>query len=169
MQGPIGTFAGTGKADAATQLTPRANSPYNTITDQGSYIHWNRTGVDGSTWLITQRGALGSGGFVFADASGTPNIAAPSTTGLTQYFNISSTGNLRIGVPVIVAGQTIGNPANGGLVNSNGPFNALRIPIYMHWNSVLDTFTIPVNFNAISKGTITQAGNITNNGTWIIL
>jgi hypothetical protein len=122
--------------------------------------------------LITQRGSLSSGGFLFADASGTPNISAPSTTGLTQYFRITNNGNLRIGInpPSGTASPTSpADPTNGGLVDAYGPFNALRIPIYMHWGSVLDTFVIPTGYRAISKGLITQAGNITNNGTWVIL
>jgi hypothetical protein len=63
-QGIPGTSAF--KADAATILSPKA-SDYTNITQQGSYIYWNRTSGDGATWIINQRG-LGLGGVNVCDS-----------------------------------------------------------------------------------------------------
>ena len=81
------------KADAATQLSPRSSSPYTTIDTQGSYIHWNRTVGDGSTWLINQKGA-GGGGFLFAESTSSASNINGGTIGLTTTLKLDSSGNI---------------------------------------------------------------------------
>ena len=85
--------ASVSKADAATQLSPRSSSPYNTIDAQGSYIHWNRTNGDGSTWLINQKGA-GGGGFLFAESTSSASNVNGGIVGLTTTLKLDSSGNI---------------------------------------------------------------------------
>ena len=73
LQGVKGVQGGTAsRADSALQLSPRTESPFDTISNNGIYINWNKREIRdlsseinaGSTCLINQRGG-GNGGFIF--------------------------------------------------------------------------------------------------------
>ena len=87
----IGTTAPTQALDVNGGILARST---NTISNQGAYLHWNRSGTDGETWLINH---LGSG---TADAGiRFGGITSSSGTAVTEWARIDNSGNMAINSP----------------------------------------------------------------------
>jgi len=85
-------------------------SNYGSISTQGAYLQWNRSGGDGATWLLNQRGG-GGGGIRFGSA----------TTGnaTTEWARFDNNGNLGIGTSS-PAGQLANTSGNVIATDGNG-------------------------------------------------
>ena len=65
-----------------------AVSSCNSITSQGAYLQWNRTGGNGETWLINQKG-IGVGGMRFGSCDTSDTV--------TEWARFDQNGQLGIG------------------------------------------------------------------------
>ena len=90
------------------------------ITTEGGFIQWNRSGGDGETWLINQRGGgTSNAGFRFGSSDTSNNV--------TEWMRINNSGYLGIGTPDPRYPLHVGTEAsNSGDVTSfsfyiNGP------------------------------------------------
>ena len=81
----IGTASPTQALDVNGGILARSNS---SISNQGAYLHWNRSGTQGETWLLNQQGS-GSGGIRFGSAT-TSNVT-------TEWARFDGSGRLGIG------------------------------------------------------------------------
>ena|SRR6476661_3865508 len=103
----IGTTA-TQQLDVNGGILARAHS---TISNQGAYLQWNRTGGDGETWLLNQKGGgTSNAGIRFGSA----------TTGnaVTEWARFRDDGNLGIGTTN--PGQKL--DVNGTVYSRSGGF-----------------------------------------------
>lgn len=71
--------------------TASVNSHGNTtITNQGAHLQWNRSGSEGETWLINQKGGGNSN-------SGIRFGVSDASNGITEHMRIKENGNVGIG------------------------------------------------------------------------
>ena len=113
----LGTANVSGNSAIGGALTSNngvgVSSFYN-ISVQGGYFQWNRTGADGATWIVNQKGG-GSGGVYLSEAT-IGNVLTQtayfSQSGSTLNSNVSIIGNLNV-----IGTSTLGS---GGITS---PFN----------------------------------------------
>ena len=142
-----GTATVGGLLTAAT-LTANTSSR---ISSQGAYLQWNRSGSNGETWLLNQKGG-GPGGLRF----GATDAVSTGGNTITEWARFNESGNLGIGTitpsqKLEVAGQVFSN--TGGF----------RFPD----NTVQTTAGVAVG-SAVLNQTSQQAGsnfNISGTGT----
>ena len=79
--------AATQALDVSGGLLVRAN---NAISTQGAYLHWNRSGSDGETWLLNQRGLGGANAGIRFGSVTTANVT-------TEWGRFLNNGNFGIG------------------------------------------------------------------------
>jgi hypothetical protein len=83
----IGTSSPTQRLDVDGGILARSNSP---ISNQGAYLQWNRSGGDGETWLLNQKGGGNtSAGIRFGGVT--------TSNGVTEWARILDNGNVGIG------------------------------------------------------------------------
>lgn len=110
----IGTTTPTQALDVNGGLLVRG---YRAVSNQGAYLQWNRTGGDGNTWLLNQKG-LGAGAIVFGSVT--------TSDAATEWGRFASNGYLGIGTSMPTAPLTVqadGSNSNYlllGFTNSNG-------------------------------------------------
>lgn len=98
------------------------NSSY--VNDQGLWMQWNRSGTQGESWLINQKGAgTGVGGVVFG-SSNTENV-------VTELMRISETGNVGINTSAPNSKlHVIGNGTTSALFMTGNVGIDNALPIY---------------------------------------
>ena len=92
----------------------------NTISGQGAYLQWNRTGADGETWLLNQSG-LGGGSIRF----GVSDAVNSGANTIAEWARFDAVGNLGIGTPT--PGQKL--DVNGNSQVSGSSYVAGRVGI----------------------------------------
>ncbi|MBS0198256.1 MAG: tail fiber domain-containing protein [Planctomycetes bacterium] len=92
----LGVAAPTSKLSVAGGITAGSSAPSHS---QGVHLEWNRSGNEGESWLLNQKG-LGSGGIRFGEIS-SANVA-------TERMRIDSLGNVGIGTASPVDRLTVG-------------------------------------------------------------
>ena len=98
----------TSQALLANGLVSNGNTP---VSQQGAWLHWNRSGTDGGTWLVNQKGG-GAGGITFGEAT-VGNV-------FTQTMTISPTGNVTATGSVAASNYTVGTAGNAIAYGSGG-------------------------------------------------
>ena len=83
----IGTPSPTQALDVSGGLLVRAN---NAISTQGAYLHWNRSGSEGETWLLNQQGGGGANAGIRFGSVTTANVT-------TEWGRFLNNGNFGIG------------------------------------------------------------------------
>jgi len=91
----------------------------NSITTEGAHIQWNRSGGDGETWIINQRGSGTSNAGIRFGGSDTSNNT-------TEWMRINNSGFVGIGTtdpryPLHVGGETTNSDVTSFLFYINGP------------------------------------------------
>ena len=95
----IGTTSPSQKLDVIGGIKAGGSS---SITQQGAHLQWNRTGGDGETWIINQKGGGNANSGIRFGKSDTSNA-------VTELMRIQDTGNVGIGTAAPTAQLNINN------------------------------------------------------------
>jgi hypothetical protein len=131
----------------------------NSISNQGAYLQWNRSGADGETWLINQKGGGGSNSGIRFGASTTGNV-------VTENMRILDSGNVGIGTTGPTQKLYVsGNIEASGTLYSNDYFRAKgNGGLYFEnwgggWNMTDTTWIRSYNDKQIYSGGLIASGS----------
>ena len=96
----VGTSTPTQRLDVDGGLLVRANG---LIRNQGAHLQWNRSGFQGETLLLNQKG-LGQGAIVF----GASDAVTTGSNTVTEWARFDNNGHFRLGVSGTFAANTAG-------------------------------------------------------------
>jgi hypothetical protein len=113
----IGTSGPTQKLDVDGGILARGSA---LVSNQGAYLHWNRSGDQGETWLLNQNG-LGTGGIRF----GQSNTVSSGSNTVAEWARFDGTGRLGLGTTspqatLHIDGPESSNSSSLGVLLSGG-------------------------------------------------
>jgi len=166
----LGTASPTQALDVNGGILARANS---TISNQGAYLQWNRTGGDGETWLLNQLGGGNANAGIRFGSVTTSNAT-------TEWGRFLNNGNFGLGTTnpgqkLEVAGQVYSSGSTGGFRFPDGTVQTTAAAGDNLGNGTATT-AVKLNGNTLSNngtggfsidnsGNATLTGNSTVTGT----